>query len=116
LKDQFFCGNIKLGNGNINYCIVFFDRNSCFDFREFYLAVFKSLNDTSRYFFPSEDLLLSSEVRDDRGIKKPQNKPRPLLSCSGASYPFSPLSQEVGVELLLEQQGCCGFAYKLPLK
>lgn len=78
LKDQIFCSNIKLGSGNINYCIVFFDTNSCFDFREFYLAVFKSLNDTSRYFFPSEDLLLSSEVRDGKSIKK--TKPNANLS------------------------------------
>lgn len=49
--------------------------------------MFKSLNDTSRYFFPSEDLLLSSEVRDETSIKeKPKQTETTLLFCSGALY------------------------------
>jgi len=49
-------------------------------------------------------------------LKNP--KTNPDLSCLALGLPtlFHPVSQEVGVELLLEQQGCCGFAYKLPLK
>lgn len=33
--------------------------------------MFKSPNDTSRYFFPSEDLFVISEVRDVKSIKNP---------------------------------------------
>lgn len=121
LKDQIFCSNIKLGRGNINYSIVFFDTSSCFDFREFYPAMFKSLNDTSKYFFPLEDLLLSTERMTKVLKKNPKQPQTSLLFCSGTSYLFfhvppCPVSLEICVELVFKQQCHCSFAHKLPLK
>lgn len=66
--------------------------------------MFKSPNDTSRWYFPSEDLFVISEVRDVKSIKNP--------SCvlPWGIFPrfFFPVSLEICVEMF-KQQCCCGF-------
>lgn len=83
--------------------------------------MFKSLNDTSKYFFPLEDLLLSTE-RMTKVLKKPQTTPNlsPVLLWDLLPFfPCSPLPRKsgdlcgTGIQAAVSLQFCTQVTFKV---